>query len=95
MYRIYIIIRSYCRIKISNKVRNQLLEELDVIKKSLGGIEDLEDYIKQVDDSVEIEKAEAARRKNWEEIQQEALDIEPEKMQARKLRDKLLRENQK
>ena len=39
--------------------------------------------------------AEAARRKNWEEIQQEALDVEPEPMQARKLKDKLLRENQK
>jgi len=48
--------------KISNKVRNQLLEELDIIKKSLGGIEDLEDYIKQADNSIEIEKAEAARR---------------------------------
>ena len=39
--------------------------------------------------------AEAARRKNWEEIQQEALAIEPEPMQARKLKDKLLRQNQK
>jgi len=39
--------------------------------------------------------AEAARRKNWEEIQQEALAIEPEPMQARKLKDQLLRQNQK
>ena len=39
--------------------------------------------------------AEAARRKNWEEIQQEALDVEPESMQIRKHKDKLLRENQK
>ena len=39
--------------------------------------------------------AEAARRKNWEEIQQQALDMEPEAMQVRKLKDKLLRDNQK
>tara|TARA_R110001592_G_scaffold172085_4_gene410582 strand:+ start:778 stop:2190 length:1413 start_codon:yes stop_codon:yes gene_type:complete len=39
--------------------------------------------------------SEAARRKNWEEIQQQALDVEPELMQARKIKDKLLRDNQK
>ena len=39
--------------------------------------------------------AEAARRKNWEEIQQEALDIEPESMQIRKLKDARLRDQQK
>jgi hypothetical protein len=39
--------------------------------------------------------SEAARRKNWEEIQQEALAIEPEAMQTRKAKDQILRNNQK
>lgn len=39
--------------------------------------------------------SEAARRKNWEEIQQEALAIEPEVMQARKATDQLLMDSQK
>ena len=39
--------------------------------------------------------SEAKRRKNWEEIQQEALAIEPETMQIRKQKDQQLRNHQK
>ena len=39
--------------------------------------------------------SEAARRKNWEEMQQMALNLEPEKMQARKLKDRILRDKQR
>ena len=39
--------------------------------------------------------SEAARRKKWEEIQEEALAMEPEAMQTRKAQDQLLRDNQK
>ena len=39
--------------------------------------------------------SEAKRRKNWEEIQQEALAMEPETMQIRKQKDRQLRAHQK
>ena len=39
--------------------------------------------------------SEAKRRKNWEEIQQDALAIEPQSTQIRKAKDKILMENQK
>ena len=39
--------------------------------------------------------SEAKRRLAWEEVQQEAIAVEPETMQARKAMDKMLRDNQK
>ncbi len=48
---------------ISKAVRRSLNEELDLLKNSLGGVEDLEDYLKQADNAKVAEQSEAARRK--------------------------------
>ena len=49
--------------QVSNQVRRQLVEELDLLKQSLGNIDNLDDYLRQVDDSVDGEIAEASSRK--------------------------------
>ena len=47
---------------LSNQVRRQLIEEADILKSSLGITENLDDYLRQVEDGAVGESAEAAQR---------------------------------
>ncbi len=49
--------------KVSRQVEKQLIDELETLRDALGGVDNVDDYFRQVDESKAAESADAAKRK--------------------------------